>query len=118
MAKQPRRVVRMDQFKEQIAEAVLPPNHLLEVEAAPGKSVWIKIPLNLDEDDDYPARIQAAANGKDLALVLLSGHPDLTAQEQWDTWTSAGFNENDLAVVFGTENRAAQERLGNFRYRG
>lgn len=113
-----RRVVRMDEFRKQIDEAVIGADHLVEVEAAPGKSVWIKIPLNLAEDDDYPARLQAASTGKDLALVILSGRPGVTAQEQWETWSDAGWDENDLAVVFGTENKAAQERLGNFRYRG
>ena len=117
MGEPARRVIRMDEFKRQIAEAVLTDDHLVEVEAAPGKSVWIKIPLNLDDDDDYPQRLRAAKGGEDLALVILSGHPDRTAQQQWEEWTSAGLTAGDLAVVFGTESQAAQERLGNFRYR-
>lgn len=118
MATSKRRVVRMDEFSKQLEENVIGPDHLVEVEAAPGKSVWIKIPINLEDDDDYTDRLSAADAAAEMALVVLSGHPSLTAEQQWETWTSAGLTANDLVVVFGAETTAARERLGNFRYRG
>lgn len=116
MSKPNKRRVRMDQFKSQIADAVLADDRLVEIAVSDSESVWIKIPLMLADDDDFPQRLREAEDGAALALVILSGHPDVSAEEQWATWTAAGYDEIDLATLFGTENQAAQERLKNFRY--
>lgn len=115
-----RRAVRMDRFKNQLAENVLGPDGLIELEVADGEKVSIRLPLLLNEGDDYAERIEAASQngGEAIALVLLGGHPDRSAEEQWDTWTGAGYTADDLAIAYHVEMADARERLGKFRYSG
>lgn len=121
MGKPNRRRVRMTQFKQQVAEHVLPEDQLIPVDVEIGddvQTVWIKVGLALTADDDFAERVKAAKTTEELALVILGGHPEHDADEQLATWKAAGYTVDDLAMLFGTESRAAQERLGNFRYAG
>lgn len=117
MSKPNRRRVRMDQFKRQMAEQVLPDDSLVQVELDEVRSVQIKIPVMLDEDDDFPARIEAAESLEEMALVLLSGG-STPAEEQWETWKAAGYDAVDLMKVYATERAGAEERMRQFRYKG
>ncbi|MFJ2518651.1 hypothetical protein ACIOWF_06735 [Cellulosimicrobium cellulans] len=121
MGKPNRRRVRMAQFKQQVAEHVLPEDQLVPVDVEVGddvRTVWIKVGLNLTADDDFTEQVKEAKDADALALVVLGGHPEHDAEEQLATWKAAGYTVDDLAMLFGTESRAAQERLGNFRYAG
>ncbi|MGM7422789.1 hypothetical protein [Cellulosimicrobium sp. CpK407] len=121
MGKPNRRRVRMSQFKQQVAEHVLPEDQLVPVDVevdGEDRTVWIKVGLALTGDDDFGEQVKAAKNADELALVVLGGHPEHDAEEQLATWKAAGYSTDDLAMLFGTESRAAQERLGNFRYAG
>jgi hypothetical protein len=120
--KNPRRNVRMDQFKRQIAEEVIGPDGLVDVEIGKGEFVRIKLPVALDESDDYQERLQQASKeeeyGEALSLEVLGHDPDRSAEEQWAAWQAAGFDAGDLALVFQAETVAANERLKAFRYAG
>lgn len=115
------RTVRMDQLKKQYADRVIGEGSLVRVEISAGEYVWIKLPIMLAEDDDFPDRLRAAGVAQDseeLALVVLSGHPDHTAEEQWEKWKASGFDASDLALAFKSELDAAQDRQSDFRYAG
>lgn len=121
MGKPNRRRVRMQQFKQQVAEHVLPEDQLIPVDVevdGEDRTVWLKVGLALTADDDFGEQVKAAKDADELALVVLGGHPEHDAEEQLATWKAAGYTVDDLAMLFGTESRAAQERLGNFRYAG
>ena len=108
-------------FAAQMAEAVIAIDNLVEVpvDRAETASVWIKVPFNLGDDDDYAKRLQAAASDSEaVALEALGHHPTLTADEQWATWTAAGHDAKLLVNILGSETQEAQERAKNFRYRG
>lgn len=115
-----RRRIRADKFKQQVAENVIGPDGLIEVEInAAGDYVALRLPVMLTEDDDYHDRIRSAGkDGTQIALVVLGYHPDRDAQDQLDAWLTAGNTVEDLAVIFAAETTAARERLGNFRYNG
>ena len=108
-------------FAAQMAEAVIADDSLVEVpvDRAETASVWIKVPFNLGDDDDYAKRLQAAASDSEaVALEALGHHPTLTADEQWATWTAAGHDAKLLVNILGSETQEAQERAKNFQYRG
>lgn len=110
MSKPNRRRVRMSQFSAQVAEAVLPPDGVVEVELDEQTTVSIRLPLNMDADDEYVQAIRAAEGADDLARVVLG-------DEQLEVWKASGRTADEFAVLFGSESRAAQERLRDFRYR-
>lgn len=119
MGKPNRRRVRMAQFKQQVAEQVLPADQLIPVDVevdGEEKTVWVKIAIAVGGDDDFAEAIKETKTAEDLALVVLGGYDGATAEEQYETWRAAGYTADDLAQLFGVESRAAQERLGNFRY--
>ena len=112
MSKPNKRRVRMIQFQEQIAEAVLPPDGTVVIELDDDRSVSIRIPLHAgNEDDEYVNALKAAKTSEDLAHVVLG-------EEQWQTWQEAGYTADDLSAVFTAEGQAAKERLRDFRYKG
>lgn len=109
-----RRTVRLQQFREQVTEAVLPPDGRVEIEVADGVSVSIRIPLTIsqepdDELRDYLDKIKAAENEHDLAEVILTS-------DDLKKWRDAGATDAELAHVFSAETQGARERLGKFRY--
>ena len=107
-------------FQQQMAEVVIADDSLVEVavDRAGTASVWIKVPFNLDDDDDYAKRVASASGSLALAMEALGHHPTLTADEQWATWTAAGHDARLLVNILGTQTQEAQERAKNFRYRG
>lgn len=117
MSKPNKRRVRMDQFKAQITEQVLPEDRLVPVDLGPDTVVTIKLPIMLDEDDPYIEQMQAATTAEEIALVILSGS-DVPAEEQWQTWQFAGYDGTDLMELFSAERAAAEDRLKAFRYKG
>lgn len=118
MARQ--RKVNAAAFAKQMNEAVIGTDSLVEVpvDLAETASVWIKVPYNLDEGDDYAQRVARCATSEEMAMVILGEHPTLTAEEQWQTWTNAGHDAKLLINIVGSEKEAAEERGKNFRYRG
>ena len=117
------RTVRVDRFRRQIAENVVGEGSLVRVEFGPGPDefVTVKMPVMLADDDDFSERLQEAIQAEDsdreIALVILSGNPDILAEDQLDRWLNAGLGIKELATIYGTERRRVEEALGNFRYR-
>ncbi|MFD6032445.1 hypothetical protein ACX12M_17130 [Cellulosimicrobium cellulans] len=119
--KQRRAPVRMDKFKRQFSEEVIGEGSLVPVEIGDGDVVKIKLPLLLDEDDDYQDRLQQATQSDEedaVPLVVLGANPDRDAEEQWAAWQAAGYTSKDLAAIYQAELLAAQDRLRDFRYGG
>ena len=118
-----RRRIRADRFRTQLAENVLGPDGLVEVEVnGDGDCVYIRLPLLLPDGDPYPDQLNNARTADDpdraVALVVLGHHPDRTAEDQLDLWLRSGNTLTDLAAIFAVETQDARERLGNFRYSG
>ena len=107
-------------FDKQMAEQVIADDSLLEIQAnaAGTESVWAKVPFNLDEGDDYLARLSACSTGEEMALLMLSFYPGASADEQWEKWTAAGLDAKLLTNIVGAARSEAEERAKNFRYRG
>lgn len=120
MAKIKHRKVNAVAFGEQLAEMVIAPDSLAQVfvDRAETESIWVKVPFNLDEDDDYVRRISGMSTGKEMALEMLGHHPSLTAEEQWATWEAAGHDAKLLINIVGNLRQEAEDRQKNFRYRG
>jgi hypothetical protein len=103
----------MAQFKEQVAEAVLPPDGMVTVELDDeGASVvQFKVPVRLDGTaDDITDQIKACETAKDMSLLLLGA-------EQRERWVEAGYSDEDFAILLASESRGVQERMRDFRYR-
>lgn len=115
-----RRRIRMDRFNAQVAEHIIGPDSLVDLVIGQDETVTIKLPLMLDEGDDYTEQIDKAQaeGGKAIALVIFGHDPNRTAEEQYEAWTAAGYTDRDLAIAFTAEVNAARERLGNFRFNG
>lgn len=120
MAEPTRRVVRMDRFKKQIAEAV-GTDELLPIELSKDDRVFIRLGFQIEDSDDFKdfmQRLAAAAPGEEASLVILNEHPDFSGEEQLEKWKEAGYTTDDLALVFGAETQTYKDSLGKFRYRG
>lgn len=130
------RKINMKKFDALLAETVIGPDSLVELEISADESLHIKIPVNLDDDDpfveaynDAQTAIQVASTSdsvdgmkdamRGLALVLLSADPEKRDPEELlDLWEATGRKVGDLIVVHNVEVQDARERLGNFRYKG
>lgn len=120
-AKQRRAPMRMDRFKKQFADEVIGEGSLEPIEIGDGEQVWVKLPIMLDEDDDYQEQLQEASKSDEpdaFPLVVLGQHPDRTAEEQWAAWQAAGYDGGDLAKAIRALSNEAQQRLNDFRYGG
>lgn len=119
-----RRVIRMDRFKAQIEERVLPPDGLVSIDLGDGDGLGIikmrvsTLAADVDDNDPFLARVVESKSIEELALHVLSFNPDRSAEEQWSAFLAAGYSREDFGVLFRTESDAARERLGNFRYAG
>lgn len=114
-----RRRIRMDKLKSQIAERVIGDDALIELEISKNEYVTIKLPILLEEGDDYQEQIQKARDDEEsLALVLFGQDPNRSAEEQLAAWRAAGYTTRDLAIAYMAEMQDAQERLGKYRYNG
>lgn len=114
MSKKHTRKVRLSQFRDQVAEAVLPPDGHIEVEVADGVTLSIRIPISINDSDDdelgsYLASIRAAETDHELAKILLS-------EQDLEIWHEHGGTDTELAAIFASETQGARERLGKFRY--
>lgn len=120
MARTKHRKVNAVAFGEQLAEMVIAPDSLAEVfvDRAETQSVWVKVPFNLDEDDDYVRKIAGMSSSEEIVLEMLAHHPSLTAEEQWATWKAAGHDAKLLINIVGNLRQEAEDRQKNFRYRG
>ena len=113
MSKPNGRRVRMAEFKAQVAEAVLPPDGMVDVEIGEGvdQVVRFRVPIKFDgTSDDYVDQIRACETSEQMAEVVLG-------DEQLAAWTAAGFTAEDFALLLAEETNAAQERMRDFRYR-
>ena len=117
MSKPNKRRVKMDQFRAQLAEQVLPDDNWIPVELSDGSEVTVKIPVALSEGDPFMDDFKDATTEEELALVILSGGVR-PAGEQWEAWKAAGYTGADLLKLWRSETDAANERLGAFRYKG
>ncbi len=110
MSKPNGRRVKLAQFKQQLAEAVLPPDGkvVVEIDDA-GSTIEFVVPLHMDPDDEYVKEIQATDDEDALAKVVLG--------DQLDRWLATGSTAKDFALLFAEEARAAAERMTDFRYR-
>ena len=121
MAKQ--RTVRVEKFRKQLAENVIGQDNTVRVEfgGGPEDYVTIKLPLLLEDGDDFMDRLTEAFEAEDrdreVSLAVLSGHPTRTAEEQLELWLDAGNTHGELSQIYASELNAGRERLGNFRYR-
>ena len=106
-------------FAKQMSEQVIGDDSLVEIQvnAAGTESVWAKVPFNLDEGDDYLAKLSACSTGEEMALLMLGFYPGASAEEQWATWTAAGNDAKLLTNIIGAARSEAEERAKNFRYR-
>ena len=121
------RKINASAFAKQMAEQVIAPDSLIEIEANAEESVWVKVPFNLDEGDEYPSKLAACSTGEEVAKLMLGFHreedaptewDEQWANEQWATWTAAGNDAKLLVNIVGSERAAAEEKAKNFRYRG
>lgn len=112
------RKINAEAFAKQMAEQIIAPDSLVEIQANQQDSVWAKIPFNLDEGDDYLTRLSACGSGEEFARLALSFHPTRSADEQWETWIAAGRDAKLLVNIVGMMRQEAEERAKNFRYRG
>lgn len=111
MSKPNGRRVRISQYRQQVAEAVLPPDGTVAVELDDeGQDViTFRVPLNLDEDDEYLAAIRATKTPKDISVLVLG-------EEQRARYLAAGGTDDEFATLFAQETSAAKERMRDFRY--
>lgn len=120
-----RRTVRVDKFRQQIAESVIGNDNLVRVEFGSEDRDFINIlipdMLGQEETKDFNDRLEEARESDDpernIALLILSGDPEDLAAEQLERWTAAGNDIAELAIIWGAERRRVSEALGNFRYR-
>ncbi|MDI3331407.1 MAG: hypothetical protein QJR09_11870 [Micrococcus sp.] len=112
------RKVKMSEFKAQVAEKVLPPDGTVKVEIAQDTVVYLYLPLFLSGQEltDFQQQVQHAADGEERARLVFSAEHGKSPEEQWEDWQLAGYDSEDLALLFSAEYRAAGERLGEFRY--
>ena len=120
MTKVRHRKINAIAFAAQLTEHVIAPDSLAEVfvDRAETASVWVKVPFNLDEDDDYRRKIAAGNSSEDVALEMLAHYPGASAEEQWETWRAAGHDAKLLINFVANMRLAAEEKAKNFRYRG
>lgn len=121
-----KRKVNAAAFARQLEEAVVGEDSLVEVEVNAERSVWIKVPINLDTDDDYLHRLAKATSDEEICLEILAHKLGVSAEEQWHIWLDAwGGDERAnkkaaklLMNIMAAEKNDAEERAKNFRYRG
>ena len=120
MTKVRHRKINAIAFAAQLTEHVIAPDSLAEVfvDRAETASVWVKVPFNLDEGDDYLRKIAARNSGEDVALEMLAHYPGVSAEDQWETWQAAGHDAKLLINIVGNLRQEAEEKAKNFRYRG
>lgn len=111
------RRVRADRFRQQLAEHVIGEDSLVELEVADGDIIKVKLPVLLNEGDEYVRLMNEAVGEREKALVVLSFNPDRDAEEQLDALLAAGYDYRFLAAFIASESAVAQEALGKFRYR-
>ena len=111
-------------FERQLAENVIGDDSLKELEVNADQSVWIKVPISLDDATDSPfeemrSKIQACGDDQDAAaLVVLGGHPTVSSQEQLDIWKATGRSAGLLMQMWAIVTRETLQNLQDFRYRG
>jgi len=111
-------------FERQLAENVIGDDSLKELQVNAEESVWIKIPVDLNDAtgsaiEDMRAQIIACGDDADAAaLVLLAGHPTFTAEDQLETWKSSGRSAGLLMQMWAVLTRETMQNLQDFRYRG
>lgn len=120
-----RRTVRVDKFRQQIAENVIGNDNLVKVEFGPGERDYVNIflpdLLGSAETQDFNDRLAEARESDDsereIALLVLSGDTEDPAEDQLNRWIESGNDIAELALIWGVERRRVSDALGNFRYR-
>lgn len=113
--KTPQKVV-FQEFTAQLEEAGI--TTLQEIELSDTESVWIRLgsTVDTDDNDEFAARLEACEGPLDLARVILDYHPEITAEEQLETYQKYGTPEQ-LAVLFTSLSGEQAERLGKVKVR-
>ena len=81
-----RRRINVAAQEKQLREILLGPDDLIELVTPAGTTVLVRLPIGLYSDDPVATAYEEAATPKDKCLVVLAHAPDVTAEEQWDTW--------------------------------
>lgn len=81
-----RRRINVAAQEKQLREILLGPDDLIELVTPAGTTVLVRLPIGLYSDDPVATAHEEAATPKDKCLVVLAHAPDVTAEEQWDTW--------------------------------
>ena len=81
-----RRRINVAAQEKQLREILLGHDDLIELVTPAGTTVLVRLPIGLYSDDPVATAYEEAATPKDKCLVVLGHAPDVTAEEQWDTW--------------------------------
>lgn len=111
-------------FKRQLAEYVVGPDSIEEVELNAERTIRMRLSVNLDPDE-YPDhkrfidKLEIATSEEDTRGVALAflDVPGQDAEEALSAANEAGITTGDLMNMWQVETGAARERLGNFRYK-
>lgn len=122
MSKPNKRRVRMDQFKSQVVENL--GDNFADVElGGEHGSVRLRLGVAATSGPTQEAFEEALNEHREsgdtdaMCLEILSHNNDATGEEQWERWKEAGYDSDDLAMVFFAETAAYRDRLGKFRYK-
>jgi hypothetical protein len=122
MSKPNRSRVRLSQFNAQVEERIGPKDGLTElVLEVDGQEVVLLVRLGspiAEDHEDFEAKVKELDGEEGLARLILSYDPNRDADEALDLLKRSGGTVHELAMFFGAESRAVQERLGNFRFKG
>lgn len=121
------RKVNAAAFAKQMEEAVIGDDSLREilVDKAGQRSVWVKLPVNLNAEDTYQNDLASCTTDEEMCLEALSHKAGVTAEEQWEIWCEAWAVDGGkpkaaklLMNILFAEAQDAEDRAKNFRYRG
>lgn len=112
MSKPNGRRIRISQYRQQVAEAVLPPDGMITIDLDDEgtEQVSFRVPVNLDDDDEFVLSVRAAKTPEDITRLVLG-------DEQRDRYIAAGGDDQEFSILFASETAGARERMRDFRYR-
>ncbi len=115
-----RRRLKRSSVRAQIAEQVIGPDWLVEIELDSGAVIYLRPgsvldQLDINDEGSYGALVKAAKTPRDLALVALGQAQGVSAEEQLALWEADGGTLRELMMLYQAEGQELNERLGNLR---